>query len=171
MAIGREHRPPSSSLRDDVDRAISVLLVACAMASCARARSCDGSGDESEEREEQDLLRDHYGRASIEIVGAGRVHTSIDAFDCASDGSTAAGRCGPTLVRFKELAPATMEAIAAPSWRFDHWESSTSAPDASVRLPPGPMPDGRLYLNGFGYADTGEVETVRAVFVRASGDE
>jgi hypothetical protein len=26
------------------------------------------------------------------------------------------------------------------------------------------MPDGRLYLNGFGYRDTGAVETVFALF-------
>lgn len=30
---------------------------------------------------------------------------------------------------------------------------------------PGPMPDGRVYLDGFGYRDTGQLETVTAVFV------
>jgi hypothetical protein len=146
------------------------VFAACAIASCARAR-CNGCEDETEEREEQDLARDHYWRARIEIVGAGRVRTFVDAFDCASDGGATTGRCGPALVRFKELAPATMEAIAAPGWRFDRWESSTREPDGEVLPRPGPMPDGRLYLNGFGYSDTGELETVRVIFVRSSGDE
>ena len=30
------------------------------------------------------------------------------------------------------------------------------------------MPDGRVYLNGFGYEDTGELETVTAVFKRTA---
>ena len=32
------------------------------------------------------------------------------------------------------------------------------------------MPDGRVYLDGFGYSDTGELETVTAVFVPVAGD-
>jgi hypothetical protein len=32
------------------------------------------------------------------------------------------------------------------------------------------MPDGRFYLNGFGYEDTGELDTVTAVFVRDVAD-
>ena len=93
--------------------------------------------------------------------------TFIAAFDCTSDGATQRGECGPKLVTFKEMQPATMEATAAPGWRFDHWESLIHQPDGAMIPRQGPMPDGRVYLNGFGYADTGQLEVVKAVFARA----
>jgi hypothetical protein len=64
------------------------------------------------------------------------------------------------------MHPTTMQATAAPGWRFDHWESKIVEPDGAVTTRRGRMPDGPVYLNGFGYEDTGELETVRAVFVR-----
>jgi hypothetical protein len=94
------------------------------------------------------------------------VKTFVDAFDCTSDGTTQRGVCGPKLVRFKELAPPTMEARPAPGWRFDHWDALIREPDGSTHGRAGPMPDGRVYLNGFGYSDTGQLETVTAVFVQ-----
>ena len=121
--------------------------------------------DEAEEEEEREQQRDHFWRAQIAIAGAGRVKTFIVAFDCASDGGTQTGECGPKLVTFKERKPATMEATPATGWKLDHWESQIREPDGSVRPRAGLMPDGRVYLDGFGYADTGELETVRAVFV------
>jgi hypothetical protein len=138
----------------------AALLLAMA---CTGCRSC--REDESEEQEERDLSRDHYWRAQITIVGQGTVKTSVDAFDCASDGRVQHGTCGPKLVVFKELAPPTMQAIAAPGWRFDHWDALIREPDGAAHGRPGPMPDGRVYLDGFGYRDTGQLETVTAVFV------
>jgi hypothetical protein len=130
-----------------------------------RLASCKGCS-EPEEDEERDLARDHYWRAQIRIVGAGAVSTPVPAFDCASDGAAQRGECGPKLVTFKELAPPTMKATGAPGWRFDHWESLTLEPDGATTTRKGKMPDGPIYLNGFGYADTKELETVTAVFVR-----
>ena len=109
--------------------------------------------------------RDNFWRPRIEIVGKGRVTSVVDAFDCWSDGATQAGVCGPKLVVFKELSPPLLHAIAAPGWRLDHWASSIRNADGTASTRPGPMPDGDLYLNGFGYTDTGAVETVTAVFV------
>jgi hypothetical protein len=127
----------------------------------------DDGAEEQEEQEERNANRDNYWRVQIAITGQGTVKTTVDTFDCTSDGVTRSGRCGPTLLRFKELQPPLLRATGAPTWRFDHWESSTRRPDGSVRKRAGPMPDSRLYLNGFGYSDTGELETVTAVFVRA----
>lgn len=155
-----------------------LFLVAClALDSCnsckhsepARGASAEEheEDDEQEEQEERNANRDNYWRVQIAITGQGTVKTTVDAFDCTSDGGRPSGRCGPTLLRFKELQPPLLRATGAPTWRFDHWESSTRRPDGSVRKRTGPMPDSRLYLNGFGYTDTGELETVTAVFVRA----
>ena len=80
--------------------------------------------------------------------------TPTRAFDCSFLG----GDCGPKLVTFTERQPPLLRATAGPGWRFDHWESS---------LRTGAMPDGEFYLNGFGYEDSGQTETVTAVFVRA----
>ncbi len=121
--------------------------------------------DEADEEEEREQELDHVWRAQIAIVGNGRVKTFIAAFDCVSEGGTQTGECGPKRVTFKERRPATMEATAAKGWKLDHWESQIREPDGSVRARAGLIPDGRVYLNGFGYADTGELETVRAVFV------
>ena len=145
-----------------IPRALLVAAVALAAASCSK---CDACEDEREEEEERNLARDHIWRAQIAIVGAGRVKTVTDAFDCTSDGTTQRGACGPRLVRFKEMHPPMMEATSAPGFRFDHWESQIRAPDGAVAPRKGPMPDGPVYLNGFGYSDTGELELVTAVFV------
>lgn len=142
--------------------ALSALAVFAALA-CTACKNC--REDESEEQEERDLARDHFWRAQITIVGRGEVKTYVDAFDCASDGTVQRGTCGPKLVVFKELAPPTMQAIPAPGWRFDHWDALIREPDGATRGRSGPMPDGKVYLDGFGYRDTGQLETVTAVFV------
>jgi hypothetical protein len=123
--------------------------------------------DESEEREEQDKDRDNFWRAQIVIVGQGTVKTFGRTFDCTSDGKKQSGTCGPTLIKFKELQPPLMRATGAAGWRFDHWESSIRERNGSSSPRTGPMPDGEMYMNGFGYADNGALETVKAVFVRA----
>lgn len=143
--------------------ALVALLGALGSTGCKSCRE-----DESEEQEERDLARDHFWRAQITIFGQGTVKTHVDAFDCTSDGTAQRGACGPKLVTFKELAPPMMEAIAAPGWRFDHWEALIHEPDGAVHGRTGPMPDGRMYLDGFGYRDTGQLETVTAVFVRVA---
>ncbi len=147
-------------------------LVACAAlaSGCRSCASCD-PGDEAEEEEERSAAREHFWRAQIAIVGSGRVRTFVDAFDCSADGGATRGACGPRLLRFKELAPPTMEASPAPGWTFARWESSIRDADGAVAPRPGKMPDGRVYLNGFGYADTGQLETVTAVFVPADASE
>ena len=60
-----------------------------------------------------------------------------------------------------------MRATGAPGWKLDHWESRTRQRDGGMTSRVGPMPDGRVYLNGFGYSDTGGLETVTAVFTEA----
>jgi hypothetical protein len=144
-------------------RARGGLVLAAAFVFLANAPGCRQCDDAQEEAEDRDMARDHFWRAQIRIVGAGSVATHVRAFDCASDGSR--GDCGPKLVRYKELAPPVMIATAAPGYRFDHWESSTLEPDGAVVPRNGRPPDGPLYVNGFGYSDTGELETVTAVFV------
>ena len=52
-----------------------------------------------------------------------------------------------------------MRATGAPGWRFDHREAEIRAATGALSRRTGPMPDGRLYLDGFGYTDTGAVET------------
>jgi len=126
-------------------------------------KSCERDHD-LEEREEREQQRDHFWRAQIVIAGHGQVKTVVEAFDCTSDGSGQRGECGPKLVRFKELAPPLMEARPAPGWRFARWDAVIRTPDGGSRARVGPMPDGRMYLDGFGYSDTGELETVTAVF-------
>ena len=140
------------------------MCVGLASASCKGCKSCENESDE-EEQEERNRERLHYWRAQISIVGRGTVKTFITAFDCASDGAAQTGECGPKLVTFKEMQPATMEATAALGWRFDHWEALVYEADGQALPRQGPMPDGRVYLNGFGYQDTGALEVVKAVFV------
>ena len=137
-----------------------------ALAATAGCHGCSSCAEDEEEAEERDREREHFWRAQIAIVGSGRVTTFISAFDCASDGGSTVGTCGPLLVKFKELQPPTMEATPSPGWTFSHWESTIRQPDGATAPRPGRMPDGRVYLNGFGYADTGQLETVTAVFVR-----
>ncbi len=145
-------------------RVRSLLLVAALAAGCKhRASIADREVDEGDEASE---TRDNVWRAQIAITGRGRVRTVAETFDCSSDGTRTSGACGPTLVRFDELAPPLLHATGAPGWHFDHWASQIRARDGSVHPRAGAMPDGALYLDGFGYADTGELETVTAVFVR-----
>jgi hypothetical protein len=145
-----------------------LLLAPLAIAgSSCKGRGCHGESEEEEE-EEREQDRDNYWRAQVTIVGNGTVKTSLPAIDCSSDGTTQRGRCGPVLFKFKELAPPLLQASAGPGWRFDRWESLTREPDGATHPRPGRMPDGRFYLNGVGYADTGALETVTAVFVPAA---
>ena len=143
--------------------------IAVATPSCRGCKGCERD-DELEEQEERDMQRDNFWRAQIAITGRGRVKTYIDAFDCSSDGTAQRGECGPKLVRFKELAPPTMQALPAPGWRFDHWDASIRDPDGGVHGRAGRMPDGPVYIDGFGYEDTGQLETVTAVFAPVPGD-
>ncbi len=132
------------------------LLVALLLAT-----GCHDCGREDEEDEEFDETRLNYWRVQIAIVGQGRVDSAVAGFACTPDG----GDCGPRLVAFVERVPALLHATGAPGWRFERWESRTRQADGRVANRPGRMPDGRFYLNGFGYADTGALETVTAVFV------
>ncbi len=147
----------------------SLLLLACIAAVPASCRACA----DKEEDEEENVARDNFWRAQIRIVGKGSVSTSAKAFDCRSDGTTQTGKCGPTLLRFKELQPPLLTAIGAPGWRFDHWASMIRTADGKEAPRQGRMPDGRVYLNGFGYSDTGALDTVTPVFVPApdGGDD
>ncbi|HEY8041749.1 MAG TPA: hypothetical protein VIF15_18220 [Polyangiaceae bacterium] len=149
-------------------RAAATLLLMSLLAVGTACRGCKGC-EEEEEQEERDTQRDHFWRAQIAIQGQGTVKTFVDAYDCTSDGTTQRGECGPKLVVFKELKPPTMEAHPAPGWRFERWESTIRERDGSAHPRAGAMPDGRVYLNGFGYSDTGELETVTAVFVPEPG--
>ncbi len=111
--------------------------------------------DDGDEREDEDDRRDLFWRAQITIVGQGSVATANGTFACTRDATAQTGTCGPKLVRFQELDPPLLQARDAPGWRFDHWTSTLRDR----------MPDGRMYMNAFGYADTGQTETVTAVFV------
>ena len=138
---------------------------------CKGGKGCALEESEEEEQEERDQARDNYWRAQISIVGKGSVRTDSSIFDCVGDGVTQTGKCGPNLLKFPELSPPLMKASPAPGWRLDHWESLTREPDGAMKPREGRMPDGRFYLNGFGYTDTGELETVKAVFVLATSGE
>jgi hypothetical protein len=142
---------------------IALLLAVVILTGCRGCKGCERD-DEREEQEERDLQRDHFWRAQIVISGHGQVKTVVAAFDCSSDGTGQRGECGPRLVRFKELAPPLMEARPSAGWRFVRWDVVIHTADGGTRPRVGPMPDGRMYLDGFGYADTGELETVTAVF-------
>ena len=116
--------------------------------------------------EEEDENRLNYWRTEIAIVGRGSVTSVVAGFACASEGAHQIGDCGPRLVTFHERRPPLLHATGAPGWRLDHWESRTRQLDGRITGRTGPMPDGRFYLNGFGYSDTGALESVTAVFVR-----
>jgi hypothetical protein len=147
---------------------VGLVCLGTAASTCKGRRGCDS---EEEEEEERGQLRDNLWRARVSIVGRGAVKTREPAFDCTSDGVTQEGRCGPELLRFKELSPPLLEALPAPGWRLDRWESLLREPDGASNPRRGRMPDGRFYLNGFGYEDTGELETVTAVFVPDAGGD
>ena len=148
-------------------RVLSAVALA-SLALCAGCKACR-EDDAAEEEEERSLDRDHYWRAQVAIVGAGDVHANQPGIHCASNGRDPSGPCGPVLFRFKELKPAILEATPAPGWRLDHWESRTRGADGTTVARRGPMPDGARYVNGFGYSDTGALETVTAVFVPLVG--
>ncbi len=147
---------------------LAVSLAGCG--SCRDERRAEGASEqdrETDEGEDRDDARDNFWRARIVIIGHGRVATGIDAFDCKSNGVVQSGECGPKLVRFQELQPPLLIATGAAGWAFDHWQSIVTRPDGTKRPRTMPLPDGPRYMNGFGYADTGELETVTAVFVPA----
>ena len=160
-------------------RVLSIATLAASIAGCRSCRHEDldmhsGStlqearddDDKTDEGEDRADARDNFWRVRIEIVGRGRVATAIAAFDCKSAGVVQSGECGPKLVRFHELQPPLLVATGAPGWMFDRWESIVRRPDGSIRPRTIPMPDGPKYIDGFGYEDTGELETVTAVFVQ-----
>jgi hypothetical protein len=140
-------------------RSCELLLAALLIASC---------GHDEEEQEERDQERANYWRVQIVLAGAGTVRTASAAFDCVGNGRLQIGACGPTLVAFDELHPPLLHALAATGWRFDHWEAQIRSPYGFVRRRVGPMPTGAFYIDGFGYADTGELEIVRAIFKPSS---
>ena len=126
----------------------------------------DEDEDESEEEEERDKIRDHYWRASVTIVGQGTVRTFIpDGIDCTRDATKQAGNCGPKLFVTKEMSPPTLKATGAKGWKFDHWDARVRATDGGVVTRKIGEPTNRLYVDGFGYEDTGESEEVTATFV------
>ena len=143
------------------------ILLGLVLVVSGSCKSCEKLRDSDEEDEEQEDGRDNLWRAQITIIGSGNVRTESGVFDCTSTGTDLRGRCGPRLLRFKERQPPLMRATPARGWRFERWEAVMWEPNGSTRARSGPMPDGPLYLNGFGYADTGEIETVTAVFVPA----
>jgi hypothetical protein len=120
----------------------------------------------TDEGEDSDEARESFWRASVVIVGSGRVTTAVKSFDCVSNGEHQSGQCGPSLVRFAELSPPLLLAEPAAHWHFSHWESVLHEPDGTTRSRSMAWIDGPLYMNAFGYRDTGELETVTAVFVR-----
>lgn len=124
-----------------------------------------------EDEEDRNDDRDNYWRVQVSIRGQGRVTTYIDALDCWSDGVAQRGECGPRLLTFKERQPPLMHATGAAGWKLDHWESATREADGTTHPRRGPMPTDRMYMNGFGYIDTGALETVRAIFVMTAADD
>ena len=146
-------------------------LVTASCKSCEKPHADDPDVDEGGDPEEQDDSRDNFWRARITIVGSGSVRTETGIVDCTSDGTSVRGACGPQLLRFKERQPPLLHASASRGWRFERWEAVMLEPNGSTRPRAGQMPDGPLYLDGFGYADTGELETVTAVFVPSAEPE
>jgi hypothetical protein len=152
---------------------LAVLVLCIGAASCKGCHErrdlgdVDREVDEGSDPEEADDSRDNFWRARIAIIGHGNVATESKILDCSSDGVQTSGKCGPELMRFKERTPPLLRATAAPDWKFDHWDAVITARTGSNRPRAGRMPDGVLYLDGFGYADTGELETVTAVFTPA----
>jgi hypothetical protein len=148
-----------------------IAILGAAAGSCDRchgaSRERDPQVDEgASDPEEADDQRDNYWRVRVVIVGAGDASTADKRIAChGAPPAAQSGACGPVLLRFNERAPPLVRATPAPSWHFARWSSLLTEPDGSTHPRTGKMPDGVLYLNGFGYADTGELETVTAVFV------
>jgi hypothetical protein len=158
---------------------LAVLIASSTLASSALIACKECRESEMEEAEEREQTLDHFWRVELVIEGSGAAVSvgPSPAFDCrsvgepaASDGRDAASRqtgsCGPKLVTFKELQPPLIEGRPSPGWRLQGWKSLLRGKDGVSRPRSGPMPDGRFYINGMGYSDTGVLETVTAVFVR-----
>ena len=151
-------------------RALALTAVTCA--ACHghirhEQNDDDRQGDEGA-GEDQDLSRANFWRVEVRIIGHGTVSGTLAGIDCTSDGLRAYGTCGPTLLRFDELHPPLRRATGAPGWRFDRWEPAIRERDGSTRARTGRLPDGPVYLDGFGYSDTGELEVLTARFVATS---
>jgi hypothetical protein len=142
-------------MRRRVAIAVAVVGIAAAAAAIGVARSsadgADGADDEDDEDAEDAQL--NYWRPRVVVVGEGMVTSAIVPIACTPRG----GLCGPLAIAFDEREPPLLQAVPARGWRLERWQSS---------LRSGPVLDGRFYINGLGYEDTGEVETVTAVFVR-----
>jgi hypothetical protein len=69
-------------------------------------------------------------------------------------------------VTFPELKPPLLVATPASGWTFARWQPLVRGADGTVHPRKLPPPDGPRYVNGFGYEDTGELETVTAIFER-----
>lgn len=123
--------------------------------------------DDESTGEDEALARPNFWRVEVRIQGLGSVTGVTAHVDCRDDGHGRQGSCGPVLLRFDELHPPLLRASGAPGWRFDHWTSVIREPDGTTRARTGRMPDGRLYVDGFGYEDTGELESLTAWFVTA----
>ncbi|MBV8762346.1 MAG: hypothetical protein JO257_33965 [Deltaproteobacteria bacterium] len=149
------------------------MLVGALVASMPGCHGCrephEERDDESEEQEEQNARRLNYWRVQVSVVGDGVVKTLDGSIDCSTDPAHEAHRCGPHLFTFEELQPPLLRGTGAAGWKLARWESQTRQADGHVMARSGPMPDGRWYLNGFGYQDTGALETVTAVFVPTKG--
>jgi hypothetical protein len=133
----------------------------------SRRGEAEREDEREDEDEDKDLHRLNFWRVRIAIVGRGSVEGRVAGIACRSDGTRETGECGPKLLRFEELDPPLLRATGASGWRFSRWEASIRAPDGTLRRRVGAMPDGRYYIDGFGYDDTHELETVTAVFVTA----
>ena len=142
-------------------------MIAAVVAPLGACKTCH-SDDESEEAEERDQQRDNWWRVQVAVTGRGTVTSKDGLIHCSFDEKAGPRACGPVLFRFKELKPPLLDGQPAEGWRLDHWESSVRERDGAVAPRKGPMPDGRYYINGFGYEDTGQLETVTAVFVERS---
>lgn len=148
---------------------IAVIVISCRKHREVPATEHDDDRDEqAEEQEEGEEQRLNYWRVQITIVGRGTVDSVVGGLACASDGEHQRGSCGPKLLTFEELAPPLLHATAAPGWQLARWEAVIRSPSGATRQRPSPMPDGAYYLDGFGYSDTHQTETVTAVFVPAA---
>jgi hypothetical protein len=146
---------------------MAFALAALAALGLGACRACRDE-DEAEEAEEREAMRAAYWRAQIAIEGHGRVADATGAFDCRRDERGRSGTCGPKLVTFTELKPPLLVATPATGWTFVRWQLVVRGPDGVVHPRALPLPDGPRYVNAFGYADTGELETVTAVFSMGS---
>jgi hypothetical protein len=134
-------------------RRIALATAVAGVAAAAVAIAVVHGKEDDDDDEDAEDARLNYWHPRIVVVGDGVVTSAIVPIACTSSG----GLCGPLAIAFDERQPPLLRAVAAPGWRLDRWQSS---------LRTGPMPDGRFYVNGLGYDDTGQIETVTAVFVR-----